>query len=248
LLILVVGVLFFNLAAIASWYITQNDTTTKGTAFHNSIGYFLVVSVAISSYIVVWFLLKAPHVYKKLEEWDEDYLRSAYILIFDTTVPRGNSTGEKVLNLAKLVFPELRSDLYISLLDQPTTTAFISALFRKFSKNREKPGEQNISESIGYTVDSYYLDLALKTQHGYFIVKDFKDKVVTLEDLKQLVKIICHEFRNNVFRIICVARKYNLPLLQGELLERQMIKELASDFSIDLLVEEDIGYSVLWIS
>ena len=53
------------------------------------------------------------HAYKKLQEWDEDYLESAYILIFDTTIPKGDSTGEKVFNLAKL-FPELRADLYIS--------------------------------------------------------------------------------------------------------------------------------------
>jgi len=81
---LVVGLLFFNVVAIASWYFVQNNIISKGIGFHDITGYFLVVSVAISSYIVGWFLIKAPHVYKKLEEWDEDYLHSAYILIFDT--------------------------------------------------------------------------------------------------------------------------------------------------------------------
>jgi hypothetical protein len=246
---LVLGLLFFNVVAMTSWYYAQNNIISKGVAFHDITGYFLVASVGISSYIVGWFLIKAPHFYKKLEEWDKDYLHSAYILIFDTTIPKGNSTGEKVLNLAKLVFPELRSDLYIGLVDQPTAPAFISALFQKFSKNRGKPAEQNVSQGLGCTTaSSYYLDLALKTQHGYFIVKDFKDKVVTLEDLQQLEEALSNEFGNNVFRIICVARKYHPIFLNVESLERQMTKELTANYSIDLLVEEKIGYSVSWIS
>jgi hypothetical protein len=245
LLILVVGVLFFNLVSIASWYFTQNEIIIKGASFHDRTGYFLVASVAISSYIVGWFLLKAPHLYKKLEEWDEDYLHSAYILIFDTTIPKGSSTGEKVLNLAKLVFPELRSDLYIGLMDQPTAPAFISTLFRKLSKKKLKSEEPNFNYIIG---DSYSVDLALKTEHGYFIVKDFKDKLVTIDDLKQLVEIVRNKFGSNVFRIVCVARKYHPIFLSGESLERQMTKELTSSFSIDLLLEEKIGYSVLWVS
>jgi hypothetical protein len=50
------------------------------------------------------------------------------------------------------------------------------------------------------TIESYYLDLAMKTEDGYFIVKDFKDKVVTLDDLKQLARIVRTKFKDRYQR------------------------------------------------
>lgn len=76
----------------------------------------IIISTAISAYVLGWFAVKAPHAYRKLQEWDEDYLESVYIIIFDTTIPKGNTAGEKVFNLSKLVFPELRSDLPLSVI------------------------------------------------------------------------------------------------------------------------------------
>jgi hypothetical protein len=81
----------------------------------------------------------------------------------------------------------------------------------------------------------YSLDLALKTKEGYFIVKDFKDKIVTLEDLKQLILVISNKFKDKyqrtfVFRVLCVAKEYDQPLLQQESLERQMTEELKKKF------------------
>jgi hypothetical protein len=244
LLILVIGLLFFNIASIGSWYFTHSEITARDTYFYNATKYFLIASILISFYIVAWFFVKAPHAYKKLEEWDEDYLHNAYILIFDTTVPKGDSTGEKILNLSKLVFPELRSDLYVGALDQPTFPAFISTLVRKFSKSKATSEEPNFN----YIVDgSYSVDLALNTKVGYFIVKDFKDTIVTLKDLKLFVELIQRKFKNKIFRTMCVARKYDRPFLQTDSLEHMMTKELKASFSLDLLVEEKVGYSVLWI-
>ena len=38
--------------------------------------------------------------------------KARYTLIFDTTIPKGNTTGEKVLSLASLIFPQLRADYF----------------------------------------------------------------------------------------------------------------------------------------
>jgi hypothetical protein len=53
-------------------------------------------------------LLDIPYAYRRLSEWNEDYLQSAYILIFDTTLPKGEPSGKRLLYLACMVFPELR--------------------------------------------------------------------------------------------------------------------------------------------
>lgn len=240
LLRLVIGILFFNILAL----IVRLNSTSMAT--QNLVFVSIVFSIAISAYVFGWFVIKAPHAYKKLQEWDEDYLESAYILIFDTTIPKGNSTGEKVFNLAKLVFPELRSDLYISPLDKPTFPSFVKALLSKKKKTRNAIHE-DISQSLNYRIDSYVLDVAYKTDEGYFVIKDFKDKVVTPEDFREVTRIVKEKF-THIFRVICVAKAYDESFLNKETLEKQMTKELKANFKIDLILEEKVGYSVLWIS
>ena len=78
---------------------------------------------------------------------------------------------------------------------------------------------------------SYSYTYRNRSKEGYFIVEDFKDKIVTLEDLKQLILVIWSKFKDKyqrtfVFRVLCVAKEYDQPLLQQESLERQMTEEL----------------------
>jgi hypothetical protein len=208
----------------------------------------ILLSLITSSYIMGWFLVKAPHAYKRIKKWNEDYLENAYTLIFDTTVPKGNTTAEKVLSLAKLVFPELRPDLYVSPLDQPTASTFFSALKNKYFRRKRFTSKQKVSEKFDYLVDSYTLDLVVKTPVGYFVVKDFKDKIVTLDDLRHLISVIESKFKKNVFRIICVAKEYDESFLDRERLEGLMMEKLKTNLNIDLLTQEEVGYSVLWIT
>jgi hypothetical protein len=113
-----------------------------------------------------------------------------------------------------------------------------------------------ISESMNYKVSSdYSVELALRTSDGYFIVKEFKDKVVSLEDLKHLVKLLSRKFRDidaippsvDIFRVIVVAKAYDESFLNRETLEKRMTTELKANFKIDLILEEQTGYSVLWV-
>jgi len=46
--------------------------------------------------------------YLDLIHWFNDYLRQTFTLIFETTVPKGRTTEEQILNIAKILFPELR--------------------------------------------------------------------------------------------------------------------------------------------
>ena len=105
----------------------------------------------------------------------------------------------------------------------------------------------DISQSLDYIIDSYILDVAYNTDEGYFIVKNFKDKVVTPEDLRQLTRIVHGKF-TQIFRVICVAEAYDESFLNKVTLEKQMTKELKANFKIDLISQEKVGYSVLWIS
>ena len=106
-----------------------------------------------------------------------------------------------------------------------------------------------IPKTWNYNVDSYLLDLVLETDTGLFIIKDFKDAVVGLNDIKQLMKIIDDEFYQVIFRIICVAKHYEQSFLDRQPLETSMEKNLKPKFPIDLLIEEEeVGYTAIWIS
>lgn len=192
-------------------------------------------------------IFRSKRFYDELNTWNEEYLQSSYTLIFDTTIPKGNTTGEKVLSLASLIFPQLRADYF----DYYYVANFAKAFFkRKFTKSWKDKIEASLNYRVG---QEYYLDVALRTLEGYFIVKSFGDSVVTVDNLKELIMTISNKFRNkygrlDVFRVIVVARDYDQPFLNRESLEQMMKGELKSKFDIDLIVEEQVGYTVLWIS
>jgi uncharacterized membrane protein (DUF485 family) len=248
LLALTLLLLFFSLLAFISYSISFSKSNPNVIT-----GGSLIIIIFISSYIVGWFIIKARHEYRRINKWNEDYLHSSYTLIFDTSVPKGNTTGEKVLSLAKLVFPELRDDFAISIWDEPNAYAFVSALIKRITgQNNKSKLNGNAFYEKDFTIDSYVLDLFLKTKAGYFIVKDFGNRVVTTHDLHQLLTI-CNKLRGktpakNIFRIISVAENYDDDLLDRESLEKLMAEKLQSDFKIDLLHKETNGYSVLWVS
>jgi hypothetical protein len=213
--------------------------------------YFIIMFI-VTSVGLIWYVRKDKQLERNLNDWKEDYLEQAYILVFDTILPNGDTTGEKILNLAMAVFPELRPN-YIppSLRDR---------IKLHFKRKLDKPQHIIVSESMNYKVSpEYSVDLALRIPDGYFIVKDFKDKVVSIEELKYLVKILSHKFTDvhniptflatpGIFRLICVAKAYDEPFLNRETLEKLMTEDLKASFKIDLIIEERVGYSVLWTS
>ena len=106
---------------------------------------------------------------------------------------------------------------------------------------------------MNYKVNGYTFDFALKTDDGYFIIKDFQDKIVNIDDIKQLIDKAKSKFKNkyqltHIFRILIVAKNYDNSFHERKSLEEIMTKEIKSKLKSDLIVKENIGYSLLWIS
>ena len=142
----------------------------------------LLLFFILTTPFLVWYVIKILSFNRQLKQWNIENLHNTYILIFDTTVPKGNSTGEKILDLARMVFPEAREEDYIRF-----SINYMDHIRYFFRKRLGKPKEEIISRGLGYKLNSdYSLELALKTFRGYFIVKEFKDKVVTVDDLRHL--------------------------------------------------------------
>lgn len=234
LLILVTCITFFSALALAALLFSTNQNIIVIVG--------VVISFILSVYVIVWFIIKAPHTYRRLSEWNEDYLHSAYILIFDTTLPKGDSSGKRLLNLARMVFPELNPEVYYSaLLDKPSTQVFTKSLWNKLRQRKAPETEAAFDQRV----DLQDLDVVYDTGKGYFIIKDFKDQVVTSDKLKTFLETISKHF-SKIFRVIVVAKDYESKLTD-ETLEEQMSKLSREKFPFDLIVEEKLGYSVVWI-
>jgi hypothetical protein len=209
--------------------------------------FWLPFTIIIISAYVVYYYSKARGFYQIQKDWVRDFVESQYILIVNTSMPSGNTTAEKIFNLCRLVFPELREDY------ARYTVYWKDQLRAYFRKQR---GRKLIDYAKGanfQVTPSYTLDVALKTINGYFIIKDFKEKAVTTEELNQLKDVVNGRkfrdryYRLNVFRVICIGRNYDNSFFDGKSLE-QKIKNLDFNFKIDLLLEERLGFTILWTS
>lgn len=121
---------------------------------------FLITVIALTS--VVFILFYTLPKFRQLDQWDKDYLVQSYFLNFQTRIPEGYTNAEKILSLARSVFPELRPDFSSF---SPSIEDRIKWLLKT-----KKDEHEDLSKSLNYVIDSYSLDLALKMKLGYFIV------------------------------------------------------------------------------
>ena len=204
---------------------------------------FWLIWIFILIFIVtVYYYIRYRKYYGELNKWKEDYLKQSYFLIFDTSVPRGTDTAEKVFNISRLIFPELRSD-YVRY--SPYYSDHISVYFRNLLKKNYKVEKNRKS-------NSYPFDLVFRTLRGYYIVKDFGSEMVTINHIQIMINMISGAFRDGyrrtfVFRAVCVANHYD-PIFMGDEIEQIMSKHVKTKIKIDLLIDDGKGYSVLWMS
>ena len=81
----------------------------------------------------------------------------------------------------------------------------------------------------------------------------FDDKIVNIDDIIHLIEKAKRKFKNRyqrifIIRILVVAKNYDGIFLERTSLEKIMTQTIKSKLKIDLIVKEDVGYSVLWIS
>ena len=243
LTLFIYGVLVLLIAFVAFFAYTS-DTTVQDFKIDIDFIVATAVSTSVALFLIYYFMYRRNIL--RLQDWQQDYLEQSFIIIFDTTIPKGNTTSEKVLNLVRAVIPELPQ--YMSYADPANRLQF-------FIKSRLKPSKiEPSSRIVNYKGRPYSFDIVVTTVDGDFIIKDFKDRVVTPEDLKELRDVASSNFKSrlsfrgtNIIRILCVAREYDQRLMQPEMLEQLMTNELEADFYIDLIIEEKTGFSVLWV-
>jgi hypothetical protein len=217
------------------------------------------IEIIFLSPFIFWLYYKLRSVNKELKIWTQEYMNNSYVIIFNTTIPKGNSTEEKIIDLAKQVFPELHeqySKFYS--IDKIGSIALRIFLKKLLGKKTVRIGTDNVNSKVGK--EKYDIDLAIKTLEGYFIVKDFNENILTVDELKNYIKVLDNKINtqkilqntklidSKIFRLIFVAKHYDQQFLERESLERIMTDEINVNFKVDLIMEEEdkVGYTVLW--
>lgn len=174
--------------------------------------------IGILSFLFIWITYRGNVYQKEFEDIERQFIRQSYLVNFETNIPEGKTRVEKILNQATQVFPVLKE------------------LQRKEYANKMRVKlDQKIN---GDTVDAI-----VSTKKGDFIIK-FYDKTVTYDDLDNLCDKLTKS-RERIYRVLCVAKDYESNLQTNELVD--MMDKLNKYFKLDLIFEEEQGYSMLWI-
>ena len=178
------------------------------------------VVIALLSFLFVWVTYRGKAHTQEFESIEQQFIRQSYLVNFETSVPEGTTRVEKILNEAIHVFPTLKEVQRKAKLKQ---TKIPYKLAQKFN---------------GETIDGI-----VSTKKGDFIVK-FYEKTVSESDLINLVKILSKS-RDKIFRVLCVAPDYEEDLQSNKLVG--IMDKIPKYFKLDLIFEEEHGYSMLWI-
>ena len=178
------------------------------------------VVIGLLSFLFIWVTYRGKAHTEEFESIERQFIRQSYLVNFETSVPEGETRVEKILNEAIHVFPTLKEVQRKAKLKQ---TKIPYKLDQKFN---------------GETIDGI-----VSTKKGDFIVK-FYDKKVSESDLKNLIKTLSKS-RDKIFRVLCVAKDYDEDLQSNKLVE--IMDKIPKYFKLDLIFEEEHGYSMLWI-
>jgi len=178
------------------------------------------VVIGLLSFLFIWVTYRGKAHTQEFESIEQQFIRQSYLVNFETSVPEGTTRVEKILNEAIHVFPTLKEVQRKAKLKQ---TKIPYKLDQKFN---------------GETIDGI-----VSTKKGDFIVK-FYEKTVSESDLKNLVKILSKS-RDKIFRVLCVAPDYEEDLQSNKLVG--IMDNIPKYFKLDLIFEEEHGYSMLWI-
>jgi len=170
--------------------------------------------------MALWLVFRGRAINNELKELKSQYIRQSYFMHFGMYVPQGKTKAAKFFNMAVDVFPELKVKY----------------------EQAKKSGKKYDYEKKFKIKGKYELDMMLPTTNGDIYVKFFEK--LGFEDLNEAVKKVGSELTEKD-RLICIANSFEMKF-DGENLKEKM-NEVDREFSLDLIQEDEKGYTMIWI-
>lgn len=178
------------------------------------------VVIGLLSFLFLWITARGQSYKKELKSIEGQLIRQSYLVNFETSLPEGDTKIDKILNHSSLVFPELQ------------------AILRK-----AKPGEKKLPYKQNQSVGGETMDVVVSTKKGYFAVKFF-DSVSAL-DLQKFAGNLSKSGKP-FLRVLCISKNFDDDLQSSKL--GTIMSDLSLKFDMDLIFEDEQGYSMLWIN
>ena len=176
------------------------------------------VVIGLLSFLFIWVTYRGHAHRRELESIERQFIRQSYLVNFETAIPEGETRVDKILYQAALVFPTLKE-----------------------LQRREYANKMRVKTNV--KINSHTIDAIVSTKKGDFVVIFF-DTVVTYSELKHLCEELSKS-RERIFRVLCVANDFDSELQTSKLVD--LMDNLPKYFKLDLIFEEEQGYSMLWI-
>jgi len=189
-------------------------------------GISLVIIIGLE---LIWFIAKRK-THRELLQIHSSFIHRSYVTMFEFVRPEGETKVDKLFNHLSLVFPEVEK--------------FKERLDKKQKKFSER--EESLLYPKTETTDTY--DFITAT--GTFLLIIFKT-TVKWEDVEKMIKVNNRDqnveklFGSDIMRIIYLADKYD-PFFETDDFISKM-KETKRKFKLDLIKEDNLGYSTIWI-
>lgn len=178
------------------------------------------IVIGLLTFLFLWVTKRGNDHKKEFESIEGQFIRQTYLVNFETSIPEGQNKVEKILNQAIHVFPTLKD-----------------------VQRKSKEKQTKIPYKIDQHVNGLALDAVVATNKGEFIVK-FYEKTVSFSDIQELVNTLIKS-RDRIFRVLCVAKDYDEDIQSNKLVD--IMDKMPKYFKLDLIFEEENGYSMLWI-
>jgi hypothetical protein len=177
------------------------------------------VVIGLLSFLFLWITYRGQAHKEDLKSIESQLIRQSYLVNFETAIPEGADRNEKILNHSSLVFPELQA-----------------------LKGAKFDGKK-LPAKLNQKIRNDTVDILLSTKKGDFVVKFFDN--VSFSTLEQFTDNLSKSGKL-LFRVLCVAKNYEDQLQSSQL--ASLMQKLNLDFDVDLIFEDEQGYSMLWIN
>ena len=204
-------------------------------SYHVSVAHILIFAsalwvVGVFGFNLYWIFVRKRKTHRDLLQIHSSFIHRSYVTMFEFVRPEGETKVDKLFNHLSLVFPEVEK--------------FKKRLDKKQKKFSER--EESLLYPKTETTDTY--DFITAT--GTFLLVIFKT-TVKWEDVEKMIKVNNRDqnveklFGSDIMRIIYLADEYESFFESDDFVSK--MKETKRKFKLDLIMENNLGYSTIWI-